>query len=43
MILPKKIPTPHKTAKVLNVFTIPTEEIKVFCEEFPKAIEALRK
>ena len=24
-------------------FSIPTEEIKVFCEEFPKAIEALRQ
>ena len=24
-------------------FSIPTEEIKVFCEEFPKAVEALRK
>lgn len=24
-------------------FSIPTEEIKIFCEEFPKAIEALRK
>ncbi|MGN0176695.1 MAG: pyridoxal phosphate-dependent aminotransferase [Methanobrevibacter sp.] len=24
-------------------FSIPTEEVKVFCEEFPKAIEALRK
>jgi aspartate/methionine/tyrosine aminotransferase len=23
-------------------FSIPTEEIKVFCEEFPKAVEALR-
>ena len=24
-------------------FSIPTEQIKVFCEEFPKAVEALRK
>ena len=24
-------------------FSIPTEQVKVFCEEFPKAIEALRK
>ena len=24
-------------------FSIPTEEIEIFCEEFPKAIEALRK
>lgn len=24
-------------------FSIPTEEIEVFCEEFPKAVEALRK
>ena len=24
-------------------FSIPTEQIEVFCEEFPKAIEALRK
>jgi aspartate/methionine/tyrosine aminotransferase len=24
-------------------FSIPTEQIKVFCEQFPKAIEALRK
>lgn len=24
-------------------FSIPTEEIKVFCEEFPKAVETLRK
>ncbi|WP_432645159.1 pyridoxal phosphate-dependent aminotransferase [Methanobrevibacter sp.] len=24
-------------------FSIPTEEVKIFCEEFPKAIEALRK
>ena len=24
-------------------FSIPTEQIKIFCEEFPKAIEALRK
>ena len=23
-------------------FSIPTEEIKIFCEEFPKAVEALR-
>ena len=24
-------------------FSIPTEEVKVFCDEFPKAIEALRQ
>jgi len=24
-------------------FSIPTEEIEIFCEEFPKAIEALRQ
>ena len=24
-------------------FSIPTEEIEVFCKEFPKAIDALRK
>ena len=23
-------------------FSIPTEEVKIFCEEFPKAVEALR-
>ena len=24
-------------------YSIPTEEIKIFCEEFPKAVETLRK
>ena len=30
--------------KYLRVsYSIPTGQIKVFCEEFPKAVEALRK
>ena len=31
----------HKYLRIS--FSIPTEQIKVFCEEFPKAVEALRK
>ena len=36
--LPKSLET--DTSRIS--FSIPTEEIKVFCEEFPKAVEALR-